>query len=170
MDSIELLESQDGASSNITLTLMQHNRKVSMKPLAYHRDIFNREFQGRRGDCYLDPKDGRLSDLVVQSAPDVLHLNSGASWGRIRVRNRSPLLIRLSYWINKHIPDRRRPSYDDTFIALAKWFPACMGLTLTVIEISHIESERLIRWSSSFCQPRSRLHRGATANTNHSSM
>ena len=62
-----------------------------------HRDIFRRPYMGgHTNEKFLNPYDGRLCDVVVQSSKGVLDSKPGARWFRKLLQNGNPWMIRLS--------------------------------------------------------------------------
>ncbi|KAL8735021.1 MAG: hypothetical protein Q9166_001146 [cf. Caloplaca sp. 2 TL-2023] len=91
----------------------------------HHRDFLRRPFSGRRDNRFLNPKDGRPKELVVQCSENVLANRSGANWSRISVQNKGPWMFHLAHWASGE------------FAAL-KWLPACAVLTVVVSQIERI--------------------------------
>ena len=87
----------------------------------HHRDILRRPYSGRRDTRFLNPKDGRPTELVVQSSEEVLANKSGADWARKTIENKGPWMFRLSHWATA-----------DGRSSIALWLPACAVLTIVV--------------------------------------
>ena len=101
--------------------------------LGYHRDFLGRNFTGYDlNEKFLNPYDGRLCFLVVQSSQDVQQSNPEATWYRTRVRNGSPWMIRISNWAMSRDHDSETPVGADIATAVRRWIPACLALALIV--------------------------------------
>ena len=87
----------------------------------HHRDVLRRPYSGRRDTRFLNPKDGRPTELVVQSSEAVRTNNSGADWERKSIENKGPWMFRLSH---------RATAGGQSSVAL--WLPACTILTIVV--------------------------------------
>lgn len=99
----------------------------------HHRDIFGRPFKGKDwNEKFLNPYDGRLCDLIVQSSNEVLNLKPGARWLRTRLHNGSPWIIRLSNWAMSRDHGSEKQVGTDIPTATLRWIPACLGLAMIV--------------------------------------
>ena len=99
----------------------------------HHRDLFRRPFKGKDwNEKFLDPYDGRLCDLIVQSSDGILKKASKARWLRTGVHNGSPWIIRISNWAmsRDHGSEDLVGTHFET--ATLRWIPACLGLTIIV--------------------------------------
>ena len=98
-----------------------------------HRDLFMRPFKGEQGnDKFLNPYDGRLCDLVVQSSEEVLFSEPRVRWFRTRLRNGSPWMIRISNWALSRDHGSKKPVGTDVREAILRWIPACFALAIVV--------------------------------------
>lgn len=64
----------------------------------HHRDLLRRPYSGRRDTRFLNPKDGRPTELVVQSSEEVLDNKSGADWARKSIDDKGPWVFRVAHW------------------------------------------------------------------------
>ena len=99
----------------------------------YHRDFLKRPYRGlNQRDKFLNPYNGTLCDLVVQSSDQILNSESKARWLRVGIRNGSPWLIRLSNWALSC--DHGSPDNVKTHIPTAalRWIPACIAILVAV--------------------------------------
>jgi hypothetical protein len=115
-----------------------------------HLDVFRREHEGREDVRYLDPVDGRVQKLVVQSTKATYNQRNNTTWRRTYMSNVSPYIIRLAYWPVSSLPSSQEPSavMDKRkireVIALAswkkeqwmhvglRWLPTCIALLIMV--------------------------------------
>lgn len=115
-----------------------------------HLDVFHRKFEGLADEKFLEPLDGRVRRLVVQTIGPIYDTENDTTWRRTYVRNVSPLIIRLAWMPYAGLP------YDDTTISESeslkdkivpkgivwtsqqwtqvclRWVPACVGLLVLV--------------------------------------
>lgn len=120
------------------------------KGIFKHLDYFHREHTGPYDEQYLDPLDGRVCRLIVQSTNPVYDQENDTTWRRTYIRNVSPTIIRLAWFPYATL------SYDDTSISgsprlkdkiipknsvwtsqqwtqvCLRWIPACIGLMVLV--------------------------------------
>lgn len=119
-----------------------------------HLDVFRREYEGLKDDRYLDPLDGRVQKLVVQSTEAIYNQRNDTTWRRTYMRNVSPYIIRLAYWAMPSVPSSQessaitdeRKSHAVTALASWKkeqwmhvgqrWLPTCIGLLIMVCWIA----------------------------------
>ena len=121
------------------------------KPELKHLDVFRREHEGREDDRYLDPVDGRVQKLVVQSTKATYNQRNNTTWRRTYMRNVSPYIIRLAYWPVSSVPSSQESSAvtdKRKVMALAswkkeqwmhvglRWLPTCIGLLIMVCWIA----------------------------------
>lgn len=120
-----------------------------------HRDVFHRKYTGLEDDRYLNPVDGRVERLVVQSTRAIYDKENDTSWRRTYLENISPYLVRLAYWPISKMPPVTKPDVEgmqevkdseevDEMLAIfswgkdqwihvgLRWLPACIGLLLLV--------------------------------------
>ncbi|KAI4250308.1 MAG: hypothetical protein L6R42_008764, partial [Xanthoria sp. 1 TBL-2021] len=90
--------------------------------LFHHRDFLRRPYSGQRDTRFLDPKDGRPTELVVQSSEEVLAHKSGADWTRKTIDNEGPWIFRLAHWATA-----------DGQSSVTLWLPACAVLTVVLL-------------------------------------
>ncbi|KAK5083434.1 hypothetical protein LTS08_003627 [Lithohypha guttulata] len=113
-----------------------------------HLDVFRRGRKLNNDDYYLDPLNGKLRKLFVQTTDTIYESNTDVrSWRRTYIRNVSPRLIRLAFWPYSAAPSsrathklKRRDILDKVnsktadwdqshWVAVgARWLPACIGL------------------------------------------
>ena len=92
-----------------------------------------RPFKGEPGnDKFLNPYDGRLCDLVVQSSGEVFKSKSGARWSRTYLRSGSPWMIRISNWALSRDHGSKETVGTDVTVAILRWIPACFALAIVV--------------------------------------
>ncbi|KAL8668453.1 MAG: hypothetical protein Q9168_006915 [Polycauliona sp. 1 TL-2023] len=108
------------SSISYKLFLMSVQRKRSQ--LFYHRDILGRPYSGRRDSRFLNPKDGRPTELVVQCSKEVLANRSGADWTRRSIKNKGPWMFRFAHWATA-----------DGQSSVLLWLPACAVLTVLLL-------------------------------------
>jgi hypothetical protein len=115
-----------------------------------HLDVFRREYEGPEDDRYLNPLDGRVQKLVVQSTKATYNQTNSTTWRRTYMRNVSPYIVRLAYWPVSSLPSSQessaitdeRKSHEITALASWKkeqwmhvgqrWLPTCIGLLIMV--------------------------------------
>ncbi|KIX98564.1 uncharacterized protein Z520_05865 [Fonsecaea multimorphosa CBS 102226] len=113
-----------------------------------HRDVFRRKHAGLNDDRYLDPLDGRVEKLFVQTVNEIYDTDNDTTWRRTYIENVSPWLIRLAYWPYSHMPNaspRFSADYGSGESSSAgvgawkqeqwlhiglRWLPTCIGLLL----------------------------------------
>lgn len=125
-----------------------------------HLDVFRRGKVSRRDDYYLDPLNGKLRKLFVQTIDEVYERNSDShSWRRTYIRNISPRLIRLAWWPFANAPtsrsshrlkvhglsrvNSRTTGWDQshwTQVGL-RWLPACIGLLIVMCVPQDVEGQ-----------------------------
>ena len=119
--------------SSPSMEANQAGKYEDQEAFHYHRDIFHRPFKGkRRNDMFLNPYDGRLCDLVVQSSSGVLEWNPPARWYRTDLRNGSPWIIRLSNWALSRDHGSAEKVGTNAGEAILRWIPACLALAIVV--------------------------------------
>ena len=119
-----------------------------------HLDVFRREYEGLKDDRYLDPLDGRVQKLVVQSTKATYNQLNDTTWRRTYMKNVSPYIIRLAYWTMPPVPSSRESSaitdecksHEITALASWKkeqwmyvgrrWLLTCIGLLIMVCWIA----------------------------------
>jgi len=122
-----------------------------------YKDAFRREFEGPNEDRYLDPLNGRLRELFVQTVDEKYDEPNDTSWRRTYIRNVSPWIIRMAYWPYARMPtigsldannNGRQGKFEAKFgawswrewmQASAFWLPACIGLLILVSAESVVE-------------------------------
>lgn len=115
-----------------------------------HQDYFRRKYQGWNEDRYLDPLDGSLRRLFVQTVDELYDTENDTSWRRTYIKNISPWILRVAYWPYSRMPDAssihstkhsmrrelktRADTWDWTqWVQVAGcWLPACIGLLILV--------------------------------------
>lgn len=106
--------------------------KVEHQEKSYHRDLYRRPFTNKPSkDKFLNPYDGRLCDLVVQSSKEILESNS-AQWSRKGLQNGSPWMIRLSNWAMSRDHESEETVGIHTQETILRWIPACLALAMVV--------------------------------------
>ena len=126
---------QGGSVSYVTLPSMEADgsRETTPHEIHHHRDFFKRPSKGKRGyDKFLNPYDGRLCDLVVQSSTEVLNSTSRARWRRTNIRNGSPWMIRVSNWAMSRDHGSEKTVQTDVWLATQRWIPASLALAVIV--------------------------------------
>ncbi|KIW98631.1 uncharacterized protein Z519_00292 [Cladophialophora bantiana CBS 173.52] len=124
-----------------------------------HRDVFRRKYAGLNDDRYLDPLDGRVEKLFVQTVNDIYDTENDTTWRRTYIENVSPWIIRLAYWPYAHMPVAG-PSFPAEYGLLEssvagisawkreqwlhvglRWLPTCIGLLLLMTFPTDIEGQ-----------------------------
>ena len=126
---------QGGSGSYKTSTSMEAARTRETPPhkIHHHRDCFKRPSKSERGyDKFLNPYDGRLCDLVVQSSTAVLNSTSHARWRRINIGNGSPWMIRIANWAMSRDHGSEETVQTDVGKAIQRWIPASLALAVIV--------------------------------------
>lgn len=122
--------------------------------MAYrYRDAFGRVSFVEESDAFrehlINPKDGRLTKVIVQGAPignkedddnddgDIFKDNDESNWTRIRTpQTNISLIMALVYWAYSSVlvegTEKRRWNWLSTIIVAAKWIPTCLVLALMV--------------------------------------
>ena len=124
-----------GSGSYVTLTSIEAdgNRETTPHKTHHHRDFFKRPSKGEgKYDKFLNPYDGRLSDLVVQSSTPVLNSTSRARWRRTGIANGSPWMIRVSNWAMSRDHGSEKTVQTDVWKAIQRWIPASLALAAIV--------------------------------------
>jgi hypothetical protein len=89
-----------------------------------HRDLLGRIWIGPEDDRYLSSHDGRLAELVVQTAGELCNRPTGVTWKRTTIRNATPLMLRIVCWTMSSIsmyPDQTvmgGPISDESSVSL----------------------------------------------------
>jgi hypothetical protein len=115
-----------------------------------HRDVFRRKHSGLNDARYLDPLDGRVQKLCVQTVNEIYDTENNTTWRRTYIENVSPYIIRLAYWPYSKMPNPNQNAIGDdsayqaqasgigtwkqeqwTHVGL-RWLPACIGLLILV--------------------------------------
>lgn len=123
-----------------------------------HLDAFRRSHEAYEDDKFLDPVDGRVRWLFVQTIGEIYDTNNDTTWRRTYVENVSPWLLRLAWWSragfiaakeDSSLKDDRSAERSNTiwnkfkskFTTLSpedwaqlgiRWLPSCIGLTILV--------------------------------------
>jgi hypothetical protein len=96
-------------------------------------DVFRRKTRGKIEDRCLNPTDGQLGILVVQSTSAVYNERNRTTWRRTYIENISSYIVRLAYWptagIERSFDDWQR---EDWLYAGLRWLPSCIGLLIVV--------------------------------------
>ena len=101
--------------------------------LCFHRDLLKRDLVDfDTSEKFLNPYDGNLCTLIVQSSQSVLQSNPMATWYRTKLRNGSPWMIRISNWAMSRdfVPEDSVRTV--TSQAAQRWIPACIALAFVV--------------------------------------
>lgn len=97
-----------------------------------HRDSMARVYYRRSADRYMDPHDGTLKRLMVQTADDIYNRPAQEhSWRRTYIRNVGPYFLRTAYWPLNGLSDKKWSAPDKLKIAV-RWLPSCLVLTLVL--------------------------------------
>ncbi|KAI4227053.1 MAG: hypothetical protein LQ349_006783 [Xanthoria aureola] len=96
----------------------------------HHRDLLRRPYSGRRDTRFLNPKDGRPTELVVQSSKEVLANKSGADWARKSIDNKGSWMFRVAHWASA-----------DGASSIARWLPACAVLAIVLLNPFPVTTE-----------------------------
>lgn len=91
-----------------------------------HRDILRRERQGVLDDRYLNYEDGRPRKLTVQTVDKLFKTSGNTTYRRTRVRNISPWMLRLAFWVTE------RDESERIWRTVAKSFAASIPLSIMV--------------------------------------
>ena len=139
----------------------QHTNRPGQCSCAYrHRDWMGRIWIGPEDDRYLSSHDGRLAELVVQTASELCNRPTNVTWKRTTIRNATPLMLRIVCWTMSSIsmyPDQTsrggrmsdessislhanqkaercqgRLGKDDWGRVCVKWLPASFALFILV--------------------------------------
>jgi hypothetical protein len=123
---------------------------VSESSQQKHRDVFRRKYTGAEDDRFINPIDGRVEKLVVQSKKEIYDHKNDTTWRRTYIGNNSPYIIRLAYWPMSYLTSRDGKLYrkkheygdrrdrviswdsDQMRQAALRWLPACLGMFLLV--------------------------------------
>ncbi len=124
-----------------------------------HRDVFRRKHAGWNDDRYLNPLDGRIQKLCVQTVNEIYETENDTTWRRTYIENVSPWIIRLAFWPYSHMPDPSR-SYSAEYAVHKtgpsglrawkqeqwlhvglRWLPASIGLLLLMSYPTDIEGQ-----------------------------
>lgn len=117
-----------------------------------HRDAFGRVslvgWRDASREHHIDPKDGRLAELLVQGTiignkeeygdgDNASSGNDGSNWTRIGPPERSTSpIIALVYWLYSSVlvegSERRRRDWWSVIKMATKWVPTCLLLALIV--------------------------------------
>lgn len=110
--------------------------------MAYrYRDAFGRISFVEESDAFrehlINPKDGRLTKVIVQGAPIGNKGDDELNWTRIRTpQTNISLIMALVYWAYSSVlvegTEKRRWNWLSTIIVAAKWIPTCLVLALMV--------------------------------------
>ncbi|KAH0841810.1 hypothetical protein FOPE_06645 [Fonsecaea pedrosoi] len=157
-----------------------------------HRDVFRRKYAGLNDDRYLNPLDGRVEKLCVQTVNELYDADNETTWRRTYIENVSPWLIRLAYWPYSHMPVPSSSSdlayglreSSSTGIGAweqeqwlhvgLRWLPTCIGLLVLMIFPTDVHGQ--VRnngnydpvpyryWSYPLCARNFRENKGQTPN------
>jgi hypothetical protein len=139
-----------------------------------HRDCKGRIWIGPEDDRYLNPHDGRLVELVVQTTDELMRRPTNSTWKRAPIRNVTPLMLRIVCWTMSTVsmnPDqmeergrgdeesslnpekayrrdlRSPPKEDDWGEVCVKWLPACLALFVLVGSYLLLVTGRVFSWA-----------------------
>lgn len=98
-----------------------------------HRDAMRRIWNGVEDDRYLNPDNGRVNRLVVQTTNVVYDGPTNSTWRRTYIRNVSSIIVRVAQWPFTKVPrDSKQWSRENwTFVGLW-WLPTCISLLVVV--------------------------------------
>lgn len=116
-----------------------------------HLDVFRRTYEGLEDDQYLDPLDGRVRKLFVQTSRRIYDTGNDTSWRRTYIENVSPWILRLAWWSRAGLITRKKDRIMKQGTALKyfqartailnaeqwtqlgiRWIPSCIGLLILV--------------------------------------
>lgn len=115
-----------------------------------HLDVFHRAYEGLEDDQYLDPIDGRVQKLFVQTIKQIYDTDNDTSWRRTYIENMSPWILRLAWWSRAGLVTKnrdhsaKRGAWKDVQARTAslnaeqwtqlgiRWIPSCIGLLILV--------------------------------------
>lgn len=116
-----------------------------------HLDVFHRAYEGLEDDQYLDPIDGRVRHLCVQTLGQIYNTSNDTTWRRTYVENVSPWILRLAWWSRaglvmgkkdytakhgrawKNVQARTASLSSEQWTQLGiRWIPSCIGLLVLV--------------------------------------
>ena len=107
--------------------------KSETPKLGFHRDLLKRDLvRFDTNEKFLNPYDGSLCTLIVQSSRSVQHSNPMATWYRTKLRNGSPWMIRISNWAMSRDLISEDSVRTDVLQVTIRWIPACIALALVV--------------------------------------
>ena len=112
---------QGGSESYVNSTSMEADEIGGTTPhkVHHHRAFFKRPSKGEGAyDKFLNPYDGRLCDLVVQSSTAVLTSTSRTPWRHINIGNGSSWMIRISNWAMSRDPGSEKKDQTDVWKAI----------------------------------------------------
>lgn len=102
-----------------------------------HRDAMRRLWNGVEDDRYLNPIDGRVKDLVVQTINEIYDGPANSTWRRTYIRNVSSIIVRVAQWPFTEVPtDSTQWSSEHWRIVGLWWLPTC--ISLLVVVCSHL--------------------------------
>ncbi|MCJ1262456.1 hypothetical protein MMC22_002326 [Lobaria immixta] len=98
-----------------------------------HRDAMRRIWNGVEDDRYLNPDNGRVNRLVVQTTNIVYDGPTNSTWRRTYIRNASSIIVRVAQWPFTKVPrDSKQWSRENwTFVGLW-WLPTCISLLVVM--------------------------------------
>lgn len=98
-----------------------------------HRDAMRRVWNGLEDDRYLDPKDGKINSVVVQTSDNVYDGSLNSTWKRTYVRNVSSTIVRVAQWPFKKVPkEKEKWTKQEWTVVGLWWLPTCISLLLVV--------------------------------------
>ena len=98
-----------------------------------HRDAMRRIWNGTEDDRFLNPDDGRVNALVVQSTNHVYDGPTNSTWRLTYVRNVSSIIVRVAQWPFQKIPrDGKQWSRESWTNVGLWWLPTCISLLIVV--------------------------------------
>lgn len=98
-----------------------------------HRDAMRRIWNGVEDDRYLNPDDGRVNNLVVQTTNDVYDGPTNSTWRRTYIRNVSSIIVRVAQWPFTKVPnDSKQWSRENWTNVGLWWLPTCISLLVVV--------------------------------------
>ena len=102
-----------------------------------HQDVFRRVHRsGTSDDRYLNPDNGRVEELIVQSTDKIYRGPRNSTYKRTFIRNVAPKTLRVADWPMNHLdygPQTQKPWA--LFLMIVKWPVTCCALFIIVCQL-----------------------------------